>query len=341
MNRSTRAISTVMDVSIAILLISASIAVLGLYLGSVGGTYSPATADQTAQTLTSSTVSVTYSLEQIADDDPEFPYDVEDDAIGDSDFDRVSHGPAAGHLGDAAMTNLEIDGTDVTAEGDDFEAAVDGAIQGSLVGSSHHARVITHWEPYDDAAINGTATAGRSPPPDADISSVTLTIPSDIDEIDDEEIIDAFRQRPHYEAVAELLAKTIVDHYFPPEATQHALEQQGTDRAVTVYRYERFDAALGGTANFRDPSDDNSDISRLGADADSANEQLVAALTPPITDDLENPTDPALTHEIETATEQFTDGEITHAEWERRVGTAVADAISIDEITLTVQTWEP
>lgn len=339
--RSNRAISTVMDVSIAMLLISASIVVIGLYLTSGTASHNPETADQTVQTLTASTVSVSYSVKAVETDDPAFPYDLEDEAIADDDFNRVSHGPAAGHLADGAVTNVEIDDQQVTAEGEDFEDAVDGAIQGSLVGASHHARVIAVWEPYDGASISGTATAGRSPPPDTDLSSVTLTVPSGTDAIDDDELVTAFKQRPHYEPVAEIIARTIVEQYFPPAATQQTLEQQGVDRAVTVYRYEQFDAALDGEANFRDPSDEYSDLNRINADAVAANDQLVDALVPIIEADLADPDDPELRAEIDTATTQFHNDELTHDEWERAVGRALAAAVSIDEVTLTVQTWDP
>lgn len=337
-----RGISTVLDVALALVLVTTSIGVIGIYLHEEQTAYEPDVAGQTAESLTGSTVSITISRSSARNTDAfpseEFSENF-DDPITDSDLRRVSHGSASGQLADAALASVEINGNVVTNVGESVEAGVAGPMLANLAGASRDAFVVATWEPYDGARISGAGTVGGPPPVDRDLSSATITVPSGLPELSDEEVAKAFRSDGR-SGVATLVATAIVDGYLPPEDAQRALEGQGVERAMTVYRYERFAAGIGPSVDFVDSVDEESDISRLGADAESANEQLIAGLAAVIESDLEEPRDTELAADVDALTTQWQRGEITDEEWYGAVGREFGEAVSIHDVEITVQTWE-
>ncbi|GAB3664949.1 DUF7284 family protein [Halopiger thermotolerans] len=265
-NADERAISTVMDISLALLLISASVVAVGLYLHE-DGEQKPSDgqrADRALETLSGTTITITYDLgaeneSGVAATDSEYydrPSRLESDA-GDADRDEImTYGSATELLGEAALTNVRIDGTELFAYGHDVERSVEAATQGRLAGGERSVYAIATWKPYDGAGIAGTATVGERPPRSADVSSATTTVSSPVPAVDAETLADAFLEgetgttersgiEDGFDTVGEEIAGVIVDGYFPPRETQYALESTLPEHAVTVYDYRRTAATVG------------------------------------------------------------------------------------------------
>lgn len=305
MTRSNRAVSTPVDVALCLLLISASVLTLTMYIDADERGSEPGAADRTAETIAATTVSITYSLEPAvrADDTGAFADLAEYDAEA---LTRVAHGPAGGLLADAAVANLTVGDDRVSREGADFERGLEDAIRGTLPADANGVHVVAVWTPYAGSAIQGRATVGASPPADADVTAATLTVPSGAPAVG-ADAIDVAGVRD-YDEVATVVARAVVDGYVPPEASQRSLESSGVDRALAVYRYERFAAATDGI----DPDDVEDELDRSGGDAAAANAALIDALADTIADDLEN---------------RYDDPE------------AAARAISTGDVTLVVRRW--
>jgi len=132
------------------------------------------------------------------------------------------------------------------------------------------------------------------------------------------------------EGVADAMATAMVEGYFPEQETQLALEQQTFERAVVVYRYNRFETVLNGWGD--SPSDLDyvlSDdlystlteplyVDRMTADASGANDRVQENLAAGIEAGLEE--------------EYGSDPDLT--------GDELADEISTGNVTVTVRTWD-
>ncbi|MBZ6493601.1 DUF7284 family protein [Natrinema longum] len=347
-----RGISTVMDVSLALLIISATVLLIGLYLQSDDDPIDGDRGDQALQTLSGSTVTITYDVSEenesgyAATDSDHYdtPDDLEPDDVNEL-YEITTYGSATDLLGEAAMTNLQIEGTELFAYGHDVERSVDGAIRGRLVGSEGTVYAVATWEPYDGASINGTATAGERPPRTEDVSSSTTEVSATVRSVDSERLATLFEQgeeaSPHrseiddgFDLVGEEIASAMVEGYFPPEQTQYTLESSLMEHAVTLYNYRRIaDAAA---------VDIEDDITGTKPDAIDANDHLVngdrgaeTGLARIIADDLR--TSPA-GEEIRTTYDEFGD-ELTPAE-ETALEETFEEEVSTGTIEITVQTWE-
>jgi hypothetical protein len=144
-----RAVSTVLDVCLCLLLVSAS--VLTLLAAPVDGEDPAAgTADELATTLAAGTTTVRYS--------------------GPTGT-RAVHGTHAGLLATATRTNRTPE------SGGRFRTAVRSAVRGVLDGDDWTARVRATWRPYEGADPTAVVV-GPTPPPDADVHAATTSVPS-------------------------------------------------------------------------------------------------------------------------------------------------------------------
>ncbi|MFC4541500.1 hypothetical protein ACFO5R_06125 [Halosolutus amylolyticus] len=382
---SDRGVSTVVDVAMALLLVSASVMIVGLYLDDAGddttiretdGGASVVATDEhdaqsaahTTETLSESTITVTYSLEGVRDAG-DFSEPVVTDA---TTYTRTDHGSPLGLLADAAIANHQIGGEPVLAYGEEYEEAVDWAIRHNLLGAERNFYIVAEWEPYEGAAINGTATAGERPPPTADVSSTTTTVSSGFPEVDGEELesnwmdaddwwddwidemadflpgVDDSSDVPglkgsdnkSYAAAGTVIGEPIVEGLFPPEESQYALEDQGIDRELKVYHYQSTVDAIG-DFSFRSP-DTHPPLVRSEARAEEANHKVLIgqdggydvtdadALAAWIAADIPR----AFEDEFADIDAEY-DGE----ERDRKRAEAVVEALSNDDVTITVQTW--
>ncbi|OAQ51654.1 hypothetical protein HTG_16485 [Natrinema mahii] len=339
-----------MDVAMALLLVSASVLLLGTHLYGTAPDPDGDRADHTAAVLGATTVSVQYSL---ADADPV--------AERPGEYHRTEYGSATGLLADAAVANARIDGTPIRPTGDEFEAAVDAAVGSALIGADREFYAVAEWEPYENASINGTATAGERPPPTADVSSVTLTASSGLPAVDGDEIERAYLEggtewndrlgdrtdlvadsdSARFEAAGMVLGDAIVRGYFPPEETQLALESQGLSHDLAVFQYQRMVAPLEyeftGTTN---PAH-HGPLKREDADALEANAQVRRGLA-----DADRFGRDGLGQWLAADLQDALDEEITRIENEHsgaardeRIAALLADETSTADVTITIQTW--
>ncbi|UTF53019.1 DUF7284 family protein [Natronosalvus rutilus] len=173
-----RAVSTVLDVALCLVLMSAAVGVLGIYLAGDEDTgHTPETATHAVELLDSTTVSVEYTLEPALERAPEGAYGEPDDYTR-SELTRVTHGPAAGVLADAALANVSLEDEPLTQEGHLFATAIEGPIASEFAVVDGDVAVAAHWTPYEGAPLEGRASIGPTPSPTADVSSVSMTVPS-------------------------------------------------------------------------------------------------------------------------------------------------------------------
>jgi hypothetical protein len=147
-----RAVSTVLDVSLCLLLVGTAVLTLA---AAPTPQQDPAagSADGTASTLAATEVTVDYER---------------------GDRTRHAHGSLAGLLADAAVAN----GT--PGEAPNFTAAVTRATLPALAGEGWHGQVVATWRPYEGAERGGTVLAGPDPPAGADVHAATMRVPSGI-----------------------------------------------------------------------------------------------------------------------------------------------------------------
>ena len=304
--RERRGLSTVADVSLALVLVLAAITTVVTVLDADERSGDPDRAAHTAETLGASTLTVTYSLEQVLETGSEHVHDPADsdtpyDAV---DFERSTHGSTMGHVARAALTNAQFAGADVSplGVGTGYGETLGERLQVSLVGSSFASNVTAVWEPFDGAPVRGTATFGQPVPPE----TVRTTVPSELPEAREaaRDAVGGPNNTGGYRAVAVAVADAIVNGSLGD--TQRELETTGVERAVVVSRYLRFADAVGVSRGALD-----SHLDRSQADPD--------AMTALLAD--------ALATELQHYLEEFD-----------TPGTA-ARAVSTGEVTIAVTTW--
>lgn len=321
----SRGISTVVDVTMALLLISASIAMLAMYDSQPDrDRHDPGTAGYTAQTLASSTTQVSYDVQPAVDDMSNYE-DVDGSDVDGSATTRTTHGTVTNLLADATVASLTIEngGTtaSMTAAGPGFRRSVKGGAYDVLSSLDHDAQVVAIWRPYPGSDVTSRTTVGDAPPSTADVSIATLRVPSGLPEVDTGRLRTAFN-RDGWTGAANVVADAIVRGYFPLEETQIALEGAGLDRKLTVYRYLKLADALGIESPHDDTgtpyaTDSSRPLMQYGANASDANRQLSRALAEEV-----------LAEDLEQA---FGDAEDPAA--------AMAEALSVRTVTIVIRTW--
>ena len=193
-----RAVSTVLDVSVCLLLVGAAVATLALAPNAADR---PAAPDGDVAASTVATVTTTVPA-------------------GDR---RSVHDTLAGHLATAAVADARLDGDRVV------ETTYPGAVADETAAVTDLRTYVTaRWEPYPDAPIGGSVDAGTRPPPNADVAARTLTVDSGVAAPGE---IDTF------EALASAIGDAYVAWLFPPERTYESLADPRTaDRTTARYR---------------------------------------------------------------------------------------------------------
>lgn len=239
-----RAISTVLDVALALVLISASMLMLFTFVGSEDTRSDPTRADQTAETFAATTLSIDYSMSEVMEYESEYNESIFESVNETSHYlDRSAHGPATGLLADAAVTNVEFWGTRWNRAGVNFERSVSGAMLGAITRLSHSARLDAIWRPYEGTGIVGKASAGQAVPPDADVNSVTFVVSSGVDDVS-AELGERYEPNGEFDDAAQVIAEAVLDHLLPPEAMQRNLESTSARRDLALYRYNRMSRVM-------------------------------------------------------------------------------------------------
>lgn len=200
-----RAVSTVLDVSVCLLLVG--VAVTTLVVAVPDGSEEPKIdGDPTANSLGTVTASV-----PAADD-------------------RRVHDTLAGHLAAAAIANGSIDGERI--ESSTYPNSVRLAVREHV---PERTRITVRWRPYPDAPIRGQLTVGPEPTSTADVSATRWTIDSGMS---------SSASVTSFEAIATSLSTAYVARVFPPERTRVALVDPRT-AARTAERYRAFAESVG------------------------------------------------------------------------------------------------
>lgn len=325
----SRGISTVADVTLAILVIVAAMGVLATFVDSEETSHDPMTAEYTAETIASGTMNVTYDVEAVIADYADLAGVDADADYTDEERQRRAHGPIVAHAAAAAVRNLEFDrdalqdgsghGTIELSETAAYERAVDEALQTRLVTSSFDTQVIAVWEPIEGGPLRGTARLGQTPPLDADVSATTITVPVDVPSVR-QRTVDRVDDPDDFDVVANAVGSAVIDGYLPERNSQRALESAGVRHDLTAYRYRRL-ATIVGTPTNGVESTVVTVLDRRAANASVANTALTRALGAQLEASLE-PADSA----------RPAAGPLGNA-------TAAAERVSTGTVTITVRTW--
>lgn len=197
-----RAVSTVLDVSVCLLLVGAAVLAL-VSVPRPGPDPAAGRAEELATTLAGSTATVRYT------------------AGGEL---RTARGTYAGLLGDAARAER-------ANRTPDFRAAVLNATRPTLGGDGWHAQVVTVWRPYEGTTA-GEVVVGPAPPRGADVHAATTVIPSGVAPVRGR--ADTAADSDGYRGVARVLADALL-----PGA--NASHRQHYVRTTTVALEQEFD----------------------------------------------------------------------------------------------------
>ena len=213
----TRAVSTVVDTLLFLLLVSAAVFVV------TGPTTDPVDvpADDAAEVLATSTATVKYEGGQ------------EGETIR-----QRARGTYAGLLARAAVANATLSGRQVAPAGPAFAAAVSEKTAAVLGANT---QVSARWTPYPGAPVAGQVTVGPDPPPRADVRVVRLRVPVAVPSVDSERT---------YDGVARGVAWAVTRGMLPGSTAGLPLGNGPHRRAVA----HRFDV-LTGSSGARTPAD--------------------------------------------------------------------------------------
>lgn len=240
MRERNRGISTVFDVAFGLLLISASVVLITTQLDSSTDTSLNTTeADQTADSLSTITMEVTYTVQFRAGNQS-------------VNYTLTDTGTAAYHLKRAALLNVTINERKFVET--NYPQQVNRSIRERFRGSKTKYHIVAQWQPYqkpqarlDDETPNrpvmyGRSSAGIQPPPREDVSSAKITVESGMDSAA------TVRSRDIGGGMPKSIAVTVIRGHFPISETQFALERGGTSEGYTRSKYKRM-AGLLGTQN--------------------------------------------------------------------------------------------
>lgn len=244
-----RAISTVVDVTVCLLLLTAAVGVL-----TIPRSDPPAVpVDETAGVLGSSTATIDYALP--------FEGRIREAAADPRPVRRRAAGTIAALLGQAAVTNVTIAGSHISFGTGEFRRRVRRAARRATSWVADPIRVDAVWTPYRDAPVGGRVAIGPRPPPGVDVRAATLRVPAPVPPV----------SRPTTAADREALARTVaritIRALFPPRRLRVSLAGIGPERVAIAARYRSAAGALGVS------------LPELTPDATrAANRRLVAAL---------------------------------------------------------------
>lgn len=296
-----RAVSTVLDASLAVLLIGgAVIALAGAPTQPTDDVGSDA-ADGAANVLASTTASVEYSMAPAAEHaDPSIVAFPEQPRSGPG-FRRRAHGTVASVLAAGTVGDAGIDGEAFSHATESLASKAGEIAVATLERGDVRVQIRAVWRPFPEAKLRGTLVAGPTPPPDADVHAATVAVSSGIPAVENRSLEAASEG---YAAVAEVYANATIRGLFPPQRSELALRGSYPLSALVGYRYRHAADQLGvGVAS-----------AVAQADAERANQRLASALS-----------------------ERF-EASLRTA---YRTPEAAAKAGTIGRVTVTVRTWSP
>lgn len=227
-----RGVSTVVDVSVFLLLVSAAVfSVVTATGGAVDPTVTPDRDETTVETLATTTTTVRYDLGV-------------DDRTGEP-IERVRHGTRAELLAEAAVANVSVDGGAPSPYVAGFVDAVRDSLTPVLDGRT---QVVATWRPAPGSGLEGVVRAGPSPPTGATVHAATLTVASGLPPARDSALAASTGGYGH---VADVVSRRTVDGLFPPRRTRVALQGGAADAVVVRERFASMRSAYGSETSLR------------------------------------------------------------------------------------------
>lgn len=231
---SDRAVSTVLDVTLAMVLVSAAVLTLVDVPATPTADVGSDSADATASIVAGATARVNYSLSPGARKADQSLVRFPGNARSGPEFRRRAHGTLADLLARAAVGNAALEGQQLSHATDQFENRVASAAMRAVHDADVGVQVRAVWRPFPGSPLRGRVVAGSDPPLDARVHTATTNVSSGLP---------AARQRAvgaadhGYDAVARVVANATVRGLFPPERTRLALRGDYPLRALVRYRY--------------------------------------------------------------------------------------------------------
>ncbi len=203
-----RAISTVLDVAVFVLLVAAAVGTLVV----VDPPAETATsADETAEVVASSTLSVEYELRGST---------------------RRTHGTMGSLLGRGAVADATLRGSAISEMNDGYRETVRSATRQKLV-APERTQLEARWEPYPDAPMQGSLVVGSAPPDGVDVHTATVTVPAPVPESG---VVDGSRPTS-YEPVAYAVAQAVADGLLPSNRVDASVYRESPTATATSARY--------------------------------------------------------------------------------------------------------
>jgi hypothetical protein len=223
-----RGISTVLDVAICLLLISAAVGTLAL---APAGGADAVTVDEQANRLAATTADLEYTY-------------------GGSD--RRAHGTVASLLARAALANVTVDDQPVTAGPTTFGEQL-RSITRARVDAINRTQVVVCWEPYRGAPLRGTYRLGPSPPPHVDVSVGTVLVPTPAPAV---RAAAQSRTGSGYREVATVVARATVETLLPESRLVRSAAPGTPQSERTMARMQTLAAETGASAEESLSADD-------------------------------------------------------------------------------------
>lgn len=235
-----RAISTVLDVVVFLLLLSAAVGVLSQ---APAGEPNPVEGDDTATMLATTTADIRYSL---------------------AGAERHAHGTVATLLGRGAVANVSIDGHSVRSVST-YRAQLERVIIDSTP-AANRTQMVARWVPYRGAPVSGEIAVGATPPPGADVSATRLSVPGP-----DTPITPSMGQisEDGYRGVAAAAAREVTSTLLPGTGVDASVGRNSTTATTSGRRFRSFASAV----------DVSVDAPLAAGDVSTARRRVAAALT--------------------------------------------------------------
>lgn len=310
--RRDRAVSSVADISLALVIIAACILMVAGMSGSDAEEHDPKTATQTVETLGATTATIDHSLAPVLETNAEY---VQDPTEYREQFDRSTHATLLSHVARAAVARSAFRIANDTVRpldvGINYLTTIEDAVLVQLADAGITANITATWQPYTNSSLRGTVSVGPTPPIDHETTLIRTTVSSELPSSRDEavdSVVDA-NGSAGFEPVARAVASAIVDGTFAD--AQREIETGGVPKALTLSRYLRFGDVVGNID--RTYSNVTPGLDRSVIDTEAMNEALIDGLSDRFTPELQDSfADPA----------------------------TAARAVSTGTVTISITTWE-
>jgi hypothetical protein len=227
-----RAVSTVLDASLAVVLVVAALLVVASAPAAPTDDVGTDRADAVSETLGATTARVEYSLAPGVVEADETLLSFPEEPRSGPSFRRNAHGTLAGLLARAATTAVAVDGEEVGHATDGFQREVASATRDALRAGGDRTQFRAVWRPFPGSTVQGRVVVGESPPADADVHAATTNLTSGFPTVEV-----ATRRPRDYRTVARAVANATVRGLFPPDRTELALDRDYPVSRLVAYRY--------------------------------------------------------------------------------------------------------